>query len=193
MSLVIAPIFVLATLLAPRAAQAQNVSSTAMAGAYSVTLRVLPAESFSGPKAAMVRDSGAQPEQLDGPMHPNHHMVAFIKKNGTPVANAKVEIRYRKLSPMMGAWKSLDGAQRAFATLRRNELLLTPFVKTAGIYAARSAGPAHVAQAVPWQSGVAHVHRSGVHATVPADHAQHGGSVEDAGTGSSLTGSTAGH
>ncbi len=107
MSLVMAPIFVLATLLAPRAAQAQNVSSTAMAGAYSVTLRVLPAESFSGPKAAMARDSGAQPEQLDGPMHPNHHMVAFIKKNGTPVANAKVEIRYRKLSPMMGAWKSL--------------------------------------------------------------------------------------
>ncbi len=107
LSLVMAPIFALASLLLPRAAQAQNVSSTAMAGSYSVTLRVLPAESFSGPKAEMVRDAGAQPEQLNGPTHPNHHMVAFIKENGAPVTNAKVEIRYRQLSPAMGAWKSL--------------------------------------------------------------------------------------
>lgn len=106
-SLVMAPIFALVCLLLPRAAQAQNVSTTAMAGSYSVALKVLPAESFRGPKAAMARDGGAQPEYLDGPTHPNHHMVAFIKENGAPVENARVKIRYRQLSPMMGAWKRL--------------------------------------------------------------------------------------
>jgi hypothetical protein len=107
MSLVMAPIFALASLLLPCAAQGQNASSTAMAGSYSVTLRVLPAESFGGPKAEMVRDSGAQPEQLNGPMHPNHHMVAFIKDGSQPVTNAKVEISYREISPQKTAWKTL--------------------------------------------------------------------------------------
>jgi hypothetical protein len=102
-----AAVFAFASLLLPRAAQAQNASTTAMAGAYSVTLRVLPAEAFNGPHAAMVRDGGAQPEQVNGPMHPNHHMVAFIKEHGAPVENARVEISYRRLSPMKGAWKHL--------------------------------------------------------------------------------------
>ncbi len=131
-SLVMAPIFALASLLLPCAAQAQNVSSTAMAGAYSVTLRVLPAEAFTGPQAMMVRDSGAEPEHVDGPMHPNHHMVAFIKENGAPVENATVEISYRRVSSMMGAWSHLPVvrmhvAGKGMATTHYgNNLMLRP-------------------------------------------------------------------
>ena len=84
-----------AALLVPHSALAQNVSKTAMAGPYSVTLKVLPAEAFMGADAAMVRDGGAKAETVNGSMHPNHHMVAFIKKDGKPVEHAHVKIWYR--------------------------------------------------------------------------------------------------
>lgn len=100
-------LFALGFMLLPLAAQAQVVSKTAKAGAYSVTLKVLPAESFRGPHAEMVRDAGAKPNLLGGPAHPNHHMVAFVKKIGRPVENARVSIRYRELSPRKGRWMSL--------------------------------------------------------------------------------------
>lgn len=96
-----------AGLLLPRAVCAQTVSKTAVAGAYSVTLKVLPAESFSGPKAAMVWDAGAQPNLLSGPVQPNHHLVVFIKKSGEPVEDAEVAISYRRLSSKMGEWTGL--------------------------------------------------------------------------------------
>jgi len=107
--------FVIASVLLSPAAKAQNVSQTAMAGPYSVTLKVLPAESFSGPNAAMAWDGGAEPNHLNGPDHPNHHMVAFIKMNGAPVLDADVTIRYRRLPPTKGEWMSLPMARMHMA------------------------------------------------------------------------------
>lgn len=99
--------FVPGLLLVPAAAQARNISETARTGQYSVTLKVLPPESFTGSKAEMVRDSGAEPNKLKGPEHPNHHMVAFVKENGKPVEHATVAISYRDLSSRMSEWKVL--------------------------------------------------------------------------------------
>lgn len=107
LSLAMALAFAFAFLLLPRSARAQNITQTAMAGPYSVTLKVLPAEAFQGSKAEMARDGGAQPALLHGPAHPNHHMVAFLKKDGKPVERARVEIRYRSLPARMGGWNTL--------------------------------------------------------------------------------------
>lgn len=82
--------------LVPTASRAQNVNQVAKAGSYTVNLKVLPAESFAGPGAEMVRDSGAEAAQVHGPEHPNHHLVVFIKKDGKPVENAQVAIAYKK-------------------------------------------------------------------------------------------------
>jgi hypothetical protein len=101
-SLAAALIFAFAALLIPGATLAANVSKTAAAGAYSVTLKVLPAESFRGPKTEMARDGGAEPNFVNGPEHPNHHMVAFVKENGKPIESAIVKISFRRLSPKMG-------------------------------------------------------------------------------------------
>jgi hypothetical protein len=97
----------LSVLVAPVPAQAQNISKTAKAGAHSITLKVLPAESFTGPHSEMTRDSGAEPNEISGPEHPNHHLVAFVEENGKPVENATVSISYREVSPEKGAWTSL--------------------------------------------------------------------------------------
>lgn len=99
-------LFSLAALLAA-VAPAQTISQTAKAGDSTVTLKVLPAESFSGPMVMMVRDSGAEPVALGSPANPNHHMVVFVKKNGEPVEDAEVTIRYRQVAPRMGAWTEL--------------------------------------------------------------------------------------
>ncbi len=104
-------IFAAGGLFAAGVAHAQVVSKTAMAGAYSVSLKVLPAESFMGPHAAMAHDAGAAPVTLNGPEHPNHHMVVFVKKDGKPVENATVGIVYRELSPHMGKWITLPVAR----------------------------------------------------------------------------------
>lgn len=101
----------LGTFIVPCVAQAKNVSQTAMAGAYSVTLKVLPAESFSGPHAEMMRDGGAKADMVNGPGRPNHHLVAFIAENGKPVEKAKVTISYRKLSPKPGKMMRLPVAR----------------------------------------------------------------------------------
>lgn len=107
-SLAMAMAFAIACcLFMPHAAQAQNVTQTAMAGSYSVTLKLLPAESFRGPNADMARDGGAEPNFLHGPAHPNHHMVAFLKKNGKPVEHAKVKIQYKSLSSINSKWTTL--------------------------------------------------------------------------------------
>lgn len=95
------------SLLLTCAAHAQAVSKTAMAGPYSVTLRVLPPEAFQGAHAPMERDAGAKPNYVNGPEHPNHHLVAFIKENGKPVEMGNVTIRYRQLSPKQSGWKTL--------------------------------------------------------------------------------------
>lgn len=98
---------VLGGVLLPIVTRAQVVSKMAKAGSYSLTLKVLPAESFTGPKAEMVRDGGANPNKVNGPEHPNHHMVVFVKQNGKPVENATVDMNYRRLSPNPTNWKLL--------------------------------------------------------------------------------------
>lgn len=95
------------TLLLPRVAQAHNVNKTAMAGSYSVNLKVLPAESFGGPHGAMVRDAGAKPEMLHGPARPNHHMVVFVRRHGHSVEKADVTISYRNLWHQHNHWMEL--------------------------------------------------------------------------------------
>jgi hypothetical protein len=107
LSFTLALAFAFGFLFAPRVALAQKISKTAMAGDYSVTLKVLPAESFTGTDAAMSRDGGAEPNDIKGPEHPNHHLVAFVKKDGKPVEKATVSIRYREVSPERGGWMSL--------------------------------------------------------------------------------------
>jgi hypothetical protein len=96
-----------AFLLLPRLSHGQTISKTATAGSYSVTLKVLPAESFRGAKAEMARDGGAEPNYLDGAERPNHHLVAFVKKDGKPVEDAAVSISYRRISSTMGKWETL--------------------------------------------------------------------------------------
>ena len=97
----------IASLLLPQSTLAENISETAKAGSYSVTLKVLPAESFRGPKAEMTRDAGAQANLVTGPDHPNHHMVAFISQDGKPVESAEVKISYKLLSSKEETWTKL--------------------------------------------------------------------------------------
>lgn len=78
------------------------------AGAYALTLRVLPAESFAGPHNAMTWDGGAKPNLLKAKPTPNRHLVVFIKKGGKPVEQAKVTLRYREGK---GAWMPLPVAR----------------------------------------------------------------------------------
>jgi hypothetical protein len=111
LSLVVAATLVLTGLLVPRATWGQKISETEMAGPYSVTLKVLPAEAFSGPQAEMAWDAGEQADVLSGPAGPNHHLVAFVQEKGKPVEDATVSISYRQLSPKRGEWTSLPVAR----------------------------------------------------------------------------------
>jgi len=89
-----------ALLLIPTASRAQNVNEVARSGPYTINLKVLPAESFHGMHAEMMHDGGAMAMAANGPEHPNHHLVVFVKKDGKAVENAKVTIAYRQ-----SAWK----------------------------------------------------------------------------------------
>jgi hypothetical protein len=110
-SLVAGLVFACISLLPPNMAWAQNVSESGKAGKYSLTLKVLPAESFEGQDAEMTRDSGAMADMAGGNAAPNHHLVVFIKENDKPVESAKVTISYRQLSPEKGKWTSLPVAR----------------------------------------------------------------------------------
>lgn len=90
---------------------AQNISKTTKTGNVWVTIKVLPAESFTGSEAEMAWDGGAKPHTLNDSPKPNHHLVAFIKRNGEPVEHAKVVIHYRNLSKKMSKWMSLPIAR----------------------------------------------------------------------------------
>lgn len=99
--------FALGGLLASCAAQAKPVSESAAVGAYQVTLKVLPAESFTGKSEEMVWDGGARPVLLGAKSQPNHHLVVFVKKDGKPVESATVRIRYRMLGNAGAPWQTL--------------------------------------------------------------------------------------
>jgi len=87
------------------------ISAEASAGPYSVTLKVLPAESFGGSGAEMMWDGGAQAVKKNGSEHPNHHLVAFVERDGKPVTDAKVDIRYRRLDSKNSSWRELPVAR----------------------------------------------------------------------------------
>jgi hypothetical protein len=91
------------------AADPGPISQTQTAGPYTVTLKVLPAESF-GPHGEMTWDAGAKPEQKAGPAHPNHHVVAFVERDGKPVENANVEIAYEPMAPN-SSWRAVPVAR----------------------------------------------------------------------------------
>ena len=103
--------FALGSLLASCAAQAQASSQTARVGAYAVTLKILPAESFAGSHSAMEWYGGAKPHLLTQSPRPNHHMVVFIKKGGKPVKKALVGIRYRSAGTGAHGWETLPVAR----------------------------------------------------------------------------------
>ena len=88
-------------------AKAQVVSKTKMAGKVSVTMRVLPAETYEGAGAEMKWDGGADAVLMNSASKPNHHLVAFLKEGGKPLEKASVMISYRELSPKKSDWTSL--------------------------------------------------------------------------------------
>jgi hypothetical protein len=88
-----------------------TVSETAKTGRYTITLKVLPAESFTGPNAKMVWDGGAVAVPMTGAVPPNHHLVAFISHDGTPVEKAAVDIRYRRTGVRDATWVELPVAR----------------------------------------------------------------------------------
>jgi hypothetical protein len=124
--------FALGTFLASCAAQAKSLSRTAQVGPYTLTLKVLPAESFAGGHSAMAWDGGAKPYKLKQSPRPNHHMVVFIKKQGKPVENASVRIRYRLMGGKSSSWQTLPVARMHVRGKGRgtthygNNVLLTP-------------------------------------------------------------------
>lgn len=98
-----------ALLLLPSASRAQNVNQVARSGPYTITLKVLPAESFHGMHAEMMHDSGAPAMAVDSSEHPNHHLVVFVKKDGKPVEDAQVSIAYKQSA--WAHWKELPVAR----------------------------------------------------------------------------------
>jgi hypothetical protein len=89
----------------------RRVSETEMTGPYTITLKVLPAESFSGQHAAMTWDGGAKAVLLNSPLEPNHHLVVFVKRDGKPLEDASVVIRYREIKPKESDWATLPVAR----------------------------------------------------------------------------------
>lgn len=89
-------------------ANEKAISKTQEEGKYTITLKVLPPESFTGPNAEMVWDGGAKPVELSSKPSPNHHLVTFIIKGAEPVEKADVAIQYRKKE---GHWISLPVAR----------------------------------------------------------------------------------
>lgn len=82
-------------LLVPSMARAESVSQTKIVDGCTVTLRVLPPESYDGPHSAMISAGGAAPYALDSAIKPTHHMVVFLSKDGKPIEQAHVQIGYR--------------------------------------------------------------------------------------------------
>jgi len=103
--------FTLGTFLASCAAQAKSLSRTAQIGPYTVTLKLLPAESFAGGHSDMEWDGGAKPHMLNQAPHPNHHMVVFVKKQGKAVEKASVGISYRLMGTASQKWTTLPVAR----------------------------------------------------------------------------------
>jgi hypothetical protein len=89
------------------AAARQPISRTTVAGPYTVTLKVLPAESFTGPGAEMAWVGGAKPQDEGSPARPNHHLVERGEK---PVEDARVEIAYERRAPQ-ASWTELPVAR----------------------------------------------------------------------------------
>ncbi len=113
-SFVAALCFAFGVFFAPQAAAHTRVMSerTSGAGSYAVKLKLMPAKSFKKGKSKIVWEGGARPVPLHSRAHPNHDLVAFIKKDGRPVEHADVGILYRRLWPRaQRAWQTLPIAR----------------------------------------------------------------------------------
>ena len=105
LSLASTALLVLGTAGIAHASEPQTTSQTRLAGPYSITLKVLPPESFEGPKAEMAWDGGAKPVALGAPANPNHHLVVFIERK-----DAKVAIAFEQKGSTAG-WQTLPVAR----------------------------------------------------------------------------------
>ena len=84
------------------ATTATKIVRTEMVGPYKIVLNVLPPEPFftrkevkaKHIKAGMVIERGAKPVAMNGPMHPDHHLVVHVlrKKGGKAVTDARVTL-----------------------------------------------------------------------------------------------------
>lgn len=97
----------LGTLPVPATAGGRIYRAASIAGDYSVTLELLPPASFTGSKADLVRDGGAEPTRLGGSKPPNHRFAVFVMDNGKPVEQAQVVILYRGAGAQTGWWVRL--------------------------------------------------------------------------------------
>jgi hypothetical protein len=113
-------------------AHGDGVTEQAQTGGYQIALKLLPAETFTGKHAEMMRKSGAEPMDMSGGAEkPNHHLVVFLKKGGKPVTDADVRIRYHRVGSS-ASWKSLPvvrmqvAGKGAATTHYGNNVLLKP-------------------------------------------------------------------
>jgi hypothetical protein len=110
LSLASTVLLVLGTVGIAHAAGQQAISKKQQAGPYSVTLKVLPPESFMGSSAEMAWDGAAKPVALGAPANPNHHLVAFVERDGKTVERADVAIVYERKGSSSG-WQTLPVAR----------------------------------------------------------------------------------
>lgn len=97
-----------ATTIAWAMPKAAPTALTRTAGSYRLVLELLPAEPFytqavyerTHPKQGMLVIRGAAPVRVDGPLHPNYHLIVhvFNRATGSVVQDADVVMRYAALS-----------------------------------------------------------------------------------------------
>lgn len=110
-------------------------SVTKHVGNSTVTVKLLPAETFTHVVSPSTR---GEMDVLGGPGHPvpaskaNYHLVVFVRHDGQPVTDAKVNIRYRLKAPRHAAWRKvpvvrMDIAGKGISTTHYgNNVLLKP-------------------------------------------------------------------
>lgn len=126
-----------AVLATPVSALAANPaqSATKHVGNSTITVKLLPAETFTRVVSPSTR---GEMDVLGGPGHPvpaskaNYHLVVFIRHDGQPVTDAKVNIRYRLETHRHAAWRKvsvvrMDVAGKGISTTHYgNNVLLKP-------------------------------------------------------------------
>lgn len=126
-----------ALLASPLAASAasHNQSITHKTQGWTMTLKLLPAESFTH---KVDNATKGEMDVLGGAAQPlvkskaNHHLVVFLKHNGAAVEHATVQMRYEAVKPRHGGWVNvpvvrMDVAGKGMKTTHfGNNVLLKP-------------------------------------------------------------------